>query len=37
MLLECGVLLISGIIGGIVGWFATDFVARPVRQFFQLR
>src|SRR6266700_2373491 len=29
--------IIYGIIGGLVGWFATDFLARPIRQFFQLR
>jgi hypothetical protein len=29
--------IICGIIGGIVAWFATDFLARPIRQFFQLR
>jgi hypothetical protein len=29
--------IISGVIGGIASWFATDFIFRPVRQFFQLR
>jgi len=29
--------ILYGIIGGFVGWFATDFLARPIRQFFQLR
>jgi hypothetical protein len=26
-----------GVIGGVVGWFATEFVARPVRKLFDLR
>ncbi len=29
--------IIPGIVGGIIAWFGADFLARPIRQFFQLR
>jgi hypothetical protein len=29
--------LALGTLGGVVSWFATDFIARPVRKFFELR
>jgi hypothetical protein len=28
---------LAGVLSGVVSWIATDFVARPVRRFFQMR
>jgi hypothetical protein len=27
----------AGLVGGVASWFATDFVARPIHRFFQMR
>jgi hypothetical protein len=29
--------LVLGALGGVVSWFATDFIAQPLRRFFHLR
>jgi hypothetical protein len=29
--------LIAGLIGGVIGWFVTQFVAEPLRRFFGMR
>jgi endonuclease YncB( thermonuclease family) len=34
---ETATSFILGAVGGIASWFATDFIARPVRRFFHLR
>jgi hypothetical protein len=29
--------LLTGILGGICGWFANDFIGKPLRRFYDLR